>query len=111
MRTTDRSQVPPGGVLLHLENVSLTFGAIQALLDVDVDVYQGEILAIIGPNGAGKTSLLNVINGVYRPQHGRIVFLGQERSPSIRPTHHLMATRSSPCRPAKNRLPAIPSRR
>ncbi len=85
MRTADLSQVPPGGVLLHLENVSLTFGAIQALLDVDVDVYQGEILAIIGPNGAGKTSLLNVINVVYRPQHGRIVFMGQERSRSIRP--------------------------
>ena len=85
MRTADLSQVPPGGVLLHMEHVSLAFGAVQALLDVDVDVYQGEILAIIGPNGAGKTSLLNVINGVYRPQQGRIVFMGQERSRSIRP--------------------------
>ena len=57
----------------------------QALIDVSIAVYRGEILAIIGPNGAGKTSLLNVINGVYRPQGGRIMFLGQERARHMRP--------------------------
>jgi branched-chain amino acid transport system ATP-binding protein len=74
-----------GAVILHVQQVSLVFGAVQALSDVSIEVYRGEILAIIGPNGAGKTSLLNVINGVYRPQRGRIVFLGQERRRTIRP--------------------------
>lgn len=71
--------------ILQVENIDLSFGAVQALISVSVDVYQGEILAIIGPNGAGKTSLLNVINGFYRPQQGRIVFLEQERPKNFRP--------------------------
>jgi branched-chain amino acid transport system ATP-binding protein len=72
-------------VILQALNVSLSFGAVQALIDVSINVYRGEILAIIGPNGAGKTSLLNVINGVYRPQHGCIIYLGAERPRHIRP--------------------------
>ena len=72
-------------VILQVQHVSLAFGAVQALSDVSVEVYRGEILAIIGPNGAGKTSLLNVINGVYRPQRGRMLFRGQERRRNIRP--------------------------
>ena len=59
--------------------MSLRFGAVQALTDVSVAVREREILAIIGPNGAGKTSLLNCINGVYRPQQGRISFAGAPR--------------------------------
>ena len=73
--------------LLSVEDVSLSFGAVQALLNVSIEVYGGEILAIIGPNGAGKTSLLNVINGVYRPQQGRLVFMGQPRRRNVRPYH------------------------
>lgn len=71
--------------ILQAHHIHLAFGAVQALSDVSVDIEQGEILAIIGPNGAGKTSLLNVINGVYRPQHGRIIYRGQERPRSFRP--------------------------
>ena len=74
-----------GTPILRVETIDLSFGAVQALRGVSVDVYQGEILAIIGPNGAGKTSLLNVINGVYQPQRGRIVFMGQERPRHLRP--------------------------
>ena len=73
--------------LLSVEDVSLSFGAVQALIDVSVEVYGGEILAIIGPNGAGKTSLLNVINGVYRPQQGRLSFMGKTRPRNLRPYH------------------------
>ncbi|MDE0204515.1 MAG: ABC transporter ATP-binding protein [Candidatus Tectomicrobia bacterium] len=73
--------------LLSIEGVSLSFGAVQALIDVSVEVYGGEILAIIGPNGAGKTSLLNVINGVYRPQQGRLSFMGKTRPRNLRPYH------------------------
>jgi len=71
--------------LLQAQHIALAFGAVQALSDVSVNINTGEILAIIGPNGAGKTSLLNVINGVYYPQRGRIVFQGVERSKRLRP--------------------------
>jgi branched-chain amino acid transport system ATP-binding protein len=66
--------------LLSVENVSLAFGGIKALTDVSFDVRQGEIRAIIGPNGAGKTSMLNVVNGFYHPQEGRITFKGRTRT-------------------------------
>jgi branched-chain amino acid transport system ATP-binding protein len=61
-------------VILSVEKVSLSFGGVKALQDVSFDVEQHEVRAIIGPNGAGKSSLLNVLNGVYHPQRGRIRF-------------------------------------
>ncbi|WP_404558851.1 ABC transporter ATP-binding protein [Bradyrhizobium niftali] len=60
--------------VLGLANISLTFGGVAALRDVDLEVAQGEIRAIIGPNGAGKSSLLNVISGLYRPDRGEVRF-------------------------------------
>ena len=69
-----------GEAILSLENISLSFGGVKALTDVSLDVLKGEVRAIIGPNGAGKTSMLNVINGFYQPQHGRITFKGETRS-------------------------------
>ncbi|HEX4327567.1 MAG TPA: ABC transporter ATP-binding protein [Burkholderiales bacterium] len=68
-----------GGVVLDLRNISLSFGGVKALTDISFDVREGEVRAIIGPNGAGKSSMLNVINGVYRPQQGEIVFQGKTR--------------------------------
>ncbi len=65
-----------GPVVLDLRNISLSFGGVKALADVSFDVREHEIRAIIGPNGAGKSSMLNVINGVYRPQLGEIVLRG-----------------------------------
>ncbi|HET6264660.1 MAG TPA: ABC transporter ATP-binding protein [Usitatibacter sp.] len=69
-----------GEVVLAVEGVSLAFGGVKALTDVSFDVCEHEIRAIIGPNGAGKSSMLNVINGVYRPQAGRITYLGKTHS-------------------------------
>src|ERR1700712_3914535 len=66
-----------GGVVLEVKNISLAFGGVKALTDISFDVCEHEIRAIIGPNGAGKSSLLNCINGVYRPQHGSINFRGE----------------------------------
>jgi len=66
--------------LLSIDNVSLAFGGIKALTEVSFDIIRGEIRAIIGPNGAGKTSVLNVINGFYRPQEGSITFKGRRRA-------------------------------
>jgi branched-chain amino acid transport system ATP-binding protein len=68
-----------GEVILDLKNISLAFGGVRALTDISFDVREHEIRAIIGPNGAGKSSMLNVINGVYRPQQGEIVFHGEHR--------------------------------
>jgi len=64
------------GVLLETHGISLAFKGVTALSKVDLKVHRGEICALIGPNGAGKSSLLNVINGVYRAQHGEVVFDG-----------------------------------
>jgi branched-chain amino acid transport system ATP-binding protein len=61
-----------GEIVLSVEKVSLAFGGVKALQDVSFDVREHEVRAIIGPNGAGKSSMLNVINGVYHPQHGTI---------------------------------------
>jgi branched-chain amino acid transport system ATP-binding protein len=65
-------------MMLSVENVSLAFGGVRALQEVSFDVEEHEIRAIIGPNGAGKSSMLNVLNGVYHPQKGKIRFRDKE---------------------------------
>jgi branched-chain amino acid transport system ATP-binding protein len=67
-------------VLLDVADVSLAFGGVQAIAGVSFDIRRGEIRAIIGPNGAGKTSMLNVVNGFYHPQTGRITYKGKTRA-------------------------------
>jgi len=66
-----------GDVVLDVQNISLSFGGVKALTDISFDVREHEVRAIIGPNGAGKSSMLNCINGVYRPQQGSITFRGK----------------------------------
>jgi branched-chain amino acid transport system ATP-binding protein len=63
---------------MSIEKIDLSFGSLRALQDVSFQIDGSEILAIIGPNGAGKTSLLNCINGFYRPQKGRVMFNGTD---------------------------------
>jgi branched-chain amino acid transport system ATP-binding protein len=74
----------PGDVRIKIDNISLSFGGVRSLVDINVDVRDREILAIIGPNGAGKTCLLNCVNGFYKPQRGDIWFDGR-RITRIRP--------------------------
>jgi branched-chain amino acid transport system ATP-binding protein len=69
-----------GDVILKVENVNISFGALLALAQVSLEIRRGEILAIIGPNGAGKTTLLNCVSGFYHPDEGRILFDGQDRT-------------------------------
>jgi branched-chain amino acid transport system ATP-binding protein len=79
--------VPPrqiGDVLLKVDGIDLSFGGIRALDGVSFEIGEREILAIIGPNGAGKSSMLNVINGFYRPQGGTITYKGKQ-SHGMRP--------------------------
>ncbi|MEY3902231.1 MAG: hypothetical protein RL189_1537, partial [Pseudomonadota bacterium] len=64
--------------ILSLQNVTMKFGGVTALNDVNLEVKRGEILALIGPNGAGKTTVFNVVTGVYKPTNGKINFLGTE---------------------------------
>jgi branched-chain amino acid transport system ATP-binding protein len=68
-----------GDVILDVAGVSLSFGGVKALQNISFNVREHEIRAIIGPNGAGKSSMLNVVNGVYTPQEGRITFRGKVR--------------------------------
>jgi branched-chain amino acid transport system ATP-binding protein len=84
MRAPGESAIAAGEMLLSVENLSLSFGGIKAIQDVSFDIRKGEVRAIIGPNGAGKTSMLNVINGFYQPQAGRITFKGTTRT-NMRP--------------------------
>ena len=70
-----------GGPVMEMENITLRFGGVTAIQDISFDILEGEIRAIIGPNGAGKSSMLNVINGFYHPQEGRILYHGEERKP------------------------------
>jgi branched-chain amino acid transport system ATP-binding protein len=63
-------------ILLSLQNVTMKFGGVTALGEVNLEVKKGEILALIGPNGAGKTTVFNVVTGVYKPTSGTITFAG-----------------------------------
>jgi branched-chain amino acid transport system ATP-binding protein len=76
--------------LLELDKVSLSFGGLRALSELELDVAEGEIVSIIGPNGAGKTTVFNVITGVYEPSDGDVRFRG--RSIAGRSSHKITQT-------------------
>lgn len=74
---------------IELKNISKSFGSIIANKDVCLTVNRGEILSILGENGSGKTTLMNMIAGIYYPDHGQIFIDGKEvviRSPRTRST-------------------------
>jgi branched-chain amino acid transport system ATP-binding protein len=66
-----------GDSVLQLQSLSLSFGGLRALSELDLRVRDGEIVSLIGPNGAGKTTVFNVITGVYEPSEGDVVFAGR----------------------------------
>ena len=68
---------PADGPVLSLDRVSLSFGGLLALSDLELHVGEGEIVSVIGPNGAGKTTVFNVITGIYEPSSGDVRFAGQ----------------------------------
>lgn len=65
-------------VILQVDHVTKRFGGLVAVNDVSFELHEGEILGLIGPNGAGKTTLFNCVNGVYKPEEGRIIFRGTD---------------------------------
>lgn len=70
--------------LLEIQNLTMSFGGLNALDRLNLDIYEGQILGIIGPNGAGKTTLFNAITGFLPPTKGRITFRGENIS-GLRP--------------------------
>jgi branched-chain amino acid transport system ATP-binding protein len=63
--------------LLCLDRVTMQFGGLKAVCDLELQIGEGELVGLIGPNGAGKTTVFNVITGVYAPTSGRILFDGR----------------------------------
>jgi branched-chain amino acid transport system ATP-binding protein len=63
--------------LLRIAGVSMAFGGLNVISDLEIDIAPGEIVSVIGPNGAGKTTLFNLVTGVYRPTKGDILFEGR----------------------------------
>ncbi|OLA99193.1 MAG: hypothetical protein AUH77_06195 [Candidatus Rokubacteria bacterium 13_1_40CM_4_69_39] len=66
------------GVVLEVDSVSKSFGALAALSRVGFAVSEGQVFSVIGPNGAGKSTLFNVVSGLYAPSAGRVTFRGHE---------------------------------
>ena len=66
-----------GERLLELQDVSMDFGGLRVVSDLDLHVDEGEIVSVIGPNGAGKTTLFNLVTGIYEPTSGDILFAGE----------------------------------
>lgn len=69
-------------IMLNIEGVNKSFGGLQALSNVSIQIKQGDIYGLIGPNGAGKTTLFNVITGLYQPDSGKFALAGKAYSPS-----------------------------
>jgi branched-chain amino acid transport system ATP-binding protein len=86
-------------MLLNVENLQVSYGAIHALKGVTFDVDDGEIVALIGANGAGKSTTLNTISGIIRPDSGKISFEGED------------ITQISPAQIVKNGIVQVPEGR
>jgi branched-chain amino acid transport system ATP-binding protein len=66
--------------LLHLDKITMQFGGLKAVSEVDYAIHKGELVGLIGPNGAGKTTVFNCITGVYAPTGGKVMFEGRQIS-------------------------------
>ncbi|MDI6615806.1 MAG: ATP-binding cassette domain-containing protein, partial [Syntrophaceae bacterium] len=64
--------------LFKVENLSIQFGGLKAVNNVSFEVEENSIFSIIGPNGSGKTTIFNLINGIYKPDSGRILLNGED---------------------------------
>jgi len=84
---------PAMSALLEVSALSKRFGGVQAVAELTFTVAEGEILALIGPNGAGKSTVFNLINGVFKPDSGRILFAGADITgkPTYEIAHHGIA--------------------
>jgi branched-chain amino acid transport system ATP-binding protein len=74
--------------MLEINNLSTSYGRIQVLWDVNIEVKEGEIVALVGSNGAGKTTLVNTLSGLVKPTSGQITFMGNRIDG--RPLHRIV---------------------
>src|SRR6201984_3430342 len=65
-------------LILEMRPISRSFGAVTALVDVSINLRQGEVLALVGDNGAGKSTLIKILSGFHRPDSGTIAYQGKE---------------------------------
>ena len=77
--TSSQSAKVAGDAVIDVDRITLRFGGVTSLADVQLNQLRGELLSVIGPNGAGKTSLFNCLTGVYRPQEGAITFTAADQ--------------------------------
>jgi len=70
--------MPNAKIIFALEDISISFGGLQAVSDCSFNIYDGEIFSLIGPNGAGKTTIFNIINALYKPDSGRVLLEGED---------------------------------
>ncbi|HTT59888.1 MAG TPA: ATP-binding cassette domain-containing protein, partial [Acidimicrobiales bacterium] len=75
---TPGADVTPGETLLSLRGISKSFGPVQAIQNIDLDVPAGQVTALIGDNGAGKSTLIKTIAGIWQPSSGHIIWRGKE---------------------------------
>ena len=68
-------------IIFALEDISISFGGLQAVADCSFEIREGEIFSLIGPNGAGKTTIFNIINALYKPDSGRVLLEGEDLVP------------------------------
>jgi len=64
--------------IFYTEDIEMRFGGLYALKNINIKIYENEILGMIGPNGSGKTTFFNVITGFYKPTKGRFYFMGED---------------------------------
>jgi len=85
--------------VLEANNLTKSYGGVRVVDDLSVSLAEGEALGVVGPNGAGKTTMLNLLTGIVRPDHGTVVFNGEDvsrRSPEERSRRGLARTYQVP---------------
>ncbi|MBQ3387104.1 MAG: ATP-binding cassette domain-containing protein [Eggerthellaceae bacterium] len=74
----EQSHIDYGNVVISIRNLHKSFGELDVLKGVDLDVHKGEVVVVLGPSGSGKSTLLRCVNLLEEPTSGQIFFEGQE---------------------------------